>query len=341
MIVPLALTLWFSFQNYNLVVPTIRGFAGFDNYTWLLTDPALWTAMLNTLLLVGGVLILTVVLGVLLAVLFDQEFFGCGIARLLAIAPFFVMPTVSALIWKNMLMHPVNGLFAWITKSLGLGTIDWFANLPLTAIIIIVAWQWTPFALLILLTAIQSLDNEQKEAARMDGAGPLSMFWFLHPTQPISFSPDLKPGIDMVGGTSLIYEIKAPEENFTGNLADEVMQSLKTRVDPDGVRNLIWRPQGNRLEIQMPMTAKGKQAKALRETFAEAQGALEQTNIRLAEVKHAVETLSGEQRTAKLNELAAGSTRRADILSALRALAARIKAARDARYAARKKRKAS
>jgi sorbitol/mannitol transport system permease protein len=179
MIVPLALTLWFSFQNYNLVVPTIRGFAGFDNYTWLLTDPALWTAMLNTLLLVGGVLIITVVLGVLLAVLFDQEFFGCGVARLLAIAPFFVMPTVSALIWKNMLMHPVNGLFAWITTGLGLGPIDWFANLPLTAIIIIVAWQWTPFALLILLTAIQSLDNEQKEAARMDGAGPLAMFWFI------------------------------------------------------------------------------------------------------------------------------------------------------------------
>jgi sorbitol/mannitol transport system permease protein len=179
MIVPLALTLWFSFQNYNLVVPTIRGFAGFDNYTWLLTDPALWTAMLNTLLLVGGVLIITVVLGVLLAVLFDQEFFGCGVARLLAIAPFFVMPTVSALIWKNMLMHPVNGLFAWITTGLGLGPIDWFANLPMTAIIIIVAWQWTPFALLILLTAIQSLDTEQKEAARMDGAGPLSMFWFI------------------------------------------------------------------------------------------------------------------------------------------------------------------
>jgi sorbitol/mannitol transport system permease protein len=179
MIVPLALTLWFSFQNYNLVVPTIRGFAGFDNYTWLLTDPALWTAMLNTLLLVGGALIVTVVLGTLLAVLFDQDFFGCGVARLLAIAPFFVMPTVSALIWKNMLMHPVNGLFAWITKGIGVGPIDWFADLPLTAIIIIVAWQWTPFALLILLTAIQSLDNEQKEAARMDGAGPLAMFWFI------------------------------------------------------------------------------------------------------------------------------------------------------------------
>ncbi len=179
MIVPLAMTLWFSFQYYNLLYPDRSGFAGVENYSYLLTDPSLWTAMLNTLYLVGWVLAITVVLGTLLAVLFDQEFFGRNIARLLAIAPFFVMPTVSALIWKNMLMHPVNGLFAFIARSLGLPVIDFFGSLPLTSIIIIVAWQWTPFALLILLTAIQSLDAEQKEAARMDGAGPFSMFFFI------------------------------------------------------------------------------------------------------------------------------------------------------------------
>jgi sorbitol/mannitol transport system permease protein len=167
MIVPLVMTLWFSFQYYNLLDPSVSGFAGFENYTFLLTDPSLWTAMANTLFLVFWVLVITVGLGTLLAVLFDQDFYGRGIARLLAIAPFFVMPTVSALIWKNMLMHPVNGLFAF------------FGSFPLTSVIIIVAWQWLPFALLILLTAIQSLDSEQKEAARMDGAGPFSMFFFI------------------------------------------------------------------------------------------------------------------------------------------------------------------
>jgi sorbitol/mannitol transport system permease protein len=179
MIVPLALTVWFSFQRYNLVVPTIRGFAGFENYQFLLTDPALWTAMLNTLYLVGWVLVITVALGTLFAVLFDQEFWGRGIARLLVIAPFFVMPTVSALVWKNLLMHPVNGLFAFFAGLFGLPPVDWFANLPLTSIVMIVSWEWVPFATLILLTAIQSLDNEQKEAARMDGAGPFSMFFFI------------------------------------------------------------------------------------------------------------------------------------------------------------------
>ena len=179
MIVPLVMTLWFSFQYYNLLDPTQSGFAGFDNYYWLLTDPSLWTAMLNTLYLVFWVLVITVGLGTLLAVLFDQEFYGRGVARLFAIAPFFVMPTVSALIWKNMLMHPVNGLFAFFARSLGFPAIDFFGSFPLTSVIIIVAWQWLPFALLILLTAIQSLDNEQKEAARMDGAGPISMFFFI------------------------------------------------------------------------------------------------------------------------------------------------------------------
>ena len=158
MIVPLVMTLWFSFQYYNLLDPTVGGFAGFDNYTYLLTDPSLWTAMANTLYLVFWVLLITVGLGTLLAVLFDQDFYGRGVARLFAIAPFFVMPTVSALIWKNMLMHPVNGLFAYFMRSVGLEPIDFFGTLPLTSVIIIVAWQWVPFALLILLTAIQSLD---------------------------------------------------------------------------------------------------------------------------------------------------------------------------------------
>jgi sorbitol/mannitol transport system permease protein len=179
MIVPLVMTLWFSLQYYNLLDPSISGFAGFENYSYLLSDPSLLTAMMNTLFLVFWVLVITVGLGTLLAVLFDQDFYGRSIARLLAIAPFFVMPTVSALIWKNMLMHPVNGLFAFFARGLGLPAIDFFGQLPLTSVIIIVAWQWLPFALLILLTAIQSLDGEQKEAARMDGAGPLSMFFFI------------------------------------------------------------------------------------------------------------------------------------------------------------------
>jgi sorbitol/mannitol transport system permease protein len=178
-VVPLVMTLWLSIQRYNLLSPEQRAFAGIENYRFLLTDPGLLTALGNTLLLVGWVLVATVVLGTLLAVLLDQDFFGRGVARVLVIAPFFVMPTVAALVWKNMLMHPANGVISWLLRSVGLQPIDWFSQAPLTAIIIIVAWQWLPFATLILLTSVQALDPERKEAARMDGAGPVSMFFFI------------------------------------------------------------------------------------------------------------------------------------------------------------------
>jgi sorbitol/mannitol transport system permease protein len=179
MIVPLVMTLYFSFLRYNLLMPGTEEWAGFQNYSFFLTDPAFQDALTNTLLLVGGVLIISVGGGLVLAMLLDQPFFGQGIVRLMVIAPFFVMPTVSALVWKNMLMHPVYGLFAWIARNLGFQPVDWLASVPLLSIIFIVAWQWLPFATLIILTALQSLDEEQKEAAEMDGAGFFSRFGYI------------------------------------------------------------------------------------------------------------------------------------------------------------------
>ena len=207
MLVPLVMTLWFSFQRYNLMMPSVSGFAGVDNYYYLLTDPSLWTAMGNTLLLVGWVLVATVVGGTLLAVLLQQEFFGRGVARLFVIAPFFIMPTVSALVWKNMMMHPVNGILAWVAGLFGLPAIDWFASLPLTSIVIIVTWQWLPFAVLILLTAIQSLDDDQVEAARMDGAGPVAIFFYIT-------LPHLKRAISVVVMIEMIFLLTIFAEIF-------------------------------------------------------------------------------------------------------------------------------
>lgn len=179
MIVPLGMTIWFSFLRYNLLNPMVGGFAGFDNYYYFVTNPAFWTALTNTLIVVLGVLFITTIGGIALALLLDQPFWGQGIVRILVIAPFFVMPTVSALVWKNMFMNPVNGMFAYIAKALGLQPFDFLAHAPLASIILIVAWQWLPFATLILLTALQSLDSEQQEAAEMDGAGWWSRFFHL------------------------------------------------------------------------------------------------------------------------------------------------------------------
>ncbi|MDR7146023.1 sorbitol/mannitol transport system permease protein [Rhizobium sp. BE258] len=178
-LIPLAMTIYFSLLNYNLLSPGMESFVGFLNYQYFLTDPAFFSALANTLLLVLGVLLITVVGGIAFAILLNQDIYGQGIVRILVIAPFFVMPTVAALVWKNMFMNPVNGLFAHLAKALGLQPYDWLANAPLFSIILIVAWQWLPFATLIMLTALQSLDEEQQEAAEMDGAGVVSKFIYI------------------------------------------------------------------------------------------------------------------------------------------------------------------
>ncbi|MBD8556587.1 sugar ABC transporter permease [Rhizobium sp. CFBP 8762] len=179
MIIPLSLTIYFSFLRYNLLMPGMEEWAGFTNYSFFLTDPAFFQALFNTLAIVVGVLCITVFGGIALALLLDQPMYGQGIVRILVIAPFLIMPTVAALVWKNMFMNPVNGLFAWVAKAVGLQPYDFLSNSPLLSIIVIVAWQWLPFATLILLTALQSLDEDQKEAAQMDGASAWSRFIYI------------------------------------------------------------------------------------------------------------------------------------------------------------------
>ncbi|MHA5860960.1 carbohydrate ABC transporter permease, partial [Pseudomonas aeruginosa] len=173
MIVPLGMTLYFSLIRYNLLYPGENAFVGLENFTFFVTDAGFLPGALNTLLLVGSVLAISVAFGVLIAALLEAgEFFGRGAVRVLLISPFFIMPTVSALLWKNLIFHPVSGILAAVWRLFGAEPVDWLAHYPLLSIILIVSWQWLPFAILILMTAMQSLDQEQKEAARLDGAGP-------------------------------------------------------------------------------------------------------------------------------------------------------------------------
>ena len=183
MLVPLTMTLFFSFKKY---LP-LRGdslenglqWVGFDNYVRFVSSSSFWPSVTTTLVIVGGVLIITVILGVLLALLLDQPMWGQGVVRILVIAPFFVMPTVSALVWKNLFMDSVNGFFAHVWRAFGAAPVEWLSHASLPSLIMIVSWQWLPFATLILLTAIQSLDGEQLEASEMDGASALKRFWYI------------------------------------------------------------------------------------------------------------------------------------------------------------------
>jgi len=179
MLVPLTMTLWFSFRKYLPLRGGDMGWVGFDNYVRFVSSSSFWPSVQTTFIFVGSVLVITVFLGILLALLLDQPMWGQGIVRILVISPFFVMPTVSALVWKNIFMDPVNGLFAHLWKFFGAVPIEWLSQKSVQSIIMIVSWQWLPFATLILLTAVQSLDREQLEASEIDGAKPLQRFGYI------------------------------------------------------------------------------------------------------------------------------------------------------------------
>jgi sorbitol/mannitol transport system permease protein len=180
MIVPLLMTIYFSLIRYNLMQPDKVGFIGLENFEYFITDPSFSTAVMNTLLLLGSVILITLVGGILLALLVDAPFPGRNVARILLISPFFVMPTVNALLWKHMMMNPIYGVLAQVWLFFGATPVDWLTDWPLWSVILIVSWQWLPFATLIFITALQSMDREQLEASRMDGATYLQQLRYLY-----------------------------------------------------------------------------------------------------------------------------------------------------------------
>ncbi|MGB7286813.1 MAG: sugar ABC transporter permease [Salaquimonas sp.] len=209
MLVPLALTLFFSFIRYVLAslnrpewtTPSFSNWRGFGNYEFVLNSKDFWYAVNNSLFIVGSILFLTVTLGVLIAVLINKAFPGQGIVRVLLISPFFIMPAVNAVLWINMILDPVLGLNGLAVEGINsviasmrdAPLVGWFFSLwpqfePISfrsaqnsayAVIMMVTWQWTPFAVLIFMTSLQSEDEQQKEAAILDGASKWSMFRFL------------------------------------------------------------------------------------------------------------------------------------------------------------------
>jgi sorbitol/mannitol transport system permease protein len=208
MIVPLVMTLYFSVIRYNLLQPDQSGFVGLENFRYFVTDPSFAAAVWNTLVLLGSVIVITVVLGTLLALLVDDPFPGRGLVRILLISPFFVMPAVNALLWKHMMMNPIYGVLAQVWHFFGATPVDWLTDYPLFSVIVIVSWQWLPFATLIFITSLQSMNREQLEASRMDGANYLQQLRYL-------YIPHLMRSVAIVVMIEMIFLLSVFAEIYT------------------------------------------------------------------------------------------------------------------------------
>ncbi len=173
--VPFVFTLYYSTQSWNLVRPGSRRFVGLENYAAVFADSQFWKVTLNTIVLIVGTVLISVVLGLIFALLLDRKFLGRGIVRTLLITPFLVTPVAAALLWKTSLLSPTNGLVNWALSPLGIH-VDWLSQFPLMSVMAELIWQWTPFMMLLILAGLQSMPRDIQEAARVDGATSFRLF---------------------------------------------------------------------------------------------------------------------------------------------------------------------
>ncbi len=177
--IPFLLAVWFSLHAWNLLVPT-EGFplVWLGNYIHtFFADPNFWPILGNTVQLVFGAILLALIGGTILALLLNRPLWGRNVLRALATVPFLVTPSVMALVWKNLFLSPTSGFVNWMLSSVGLHSVPWFSEFPLQSVTFIVAWEWTPFVMLVILAGLQGVPHEVLEAAKVDGANAFTTFW--------------------------------------------------------------------------------------------------------------------------------------------------------------------
>jgi sorbitol/mannitol transport system permease protein len=212
---PFVATLVISFMNWNAYYPDERGFAGFANFRRVFTDVNMRQSVFTTIILTVTVVLVSLVLGLLIALLLDRKFFGRGAVRTMMIAPFLIVPVAAALIWKHALFNPTYGLFNGIISAVWklFGSSnppqpDWISSGPLISIEVALIWQWTPFMMLILLAGLQSRPLDVIEAAKMDGAGAWQIF--RHMTLP-----HMRQYLELGGLLGSIYVVQNFDAVFT------------------------------------------------------------------------------------------------------------------------------
>jgi sorbitol/mannitol transport system permease protein len=174
--VPFALNIYYSLTDWTVNPPSPREFVGIGNYRDLAGDEFFRQAVVTSIVMTVSAVLLSLAIGTLLAVLLDRAFVGQGIVRTLLITPFLIMPVVAGLIWKNQMFSQLFGVINWGLERLSLAPIAFVSNHPTFSIVTVLAWQWTPFMMLIVLAGLQSQPQDVLEAARVDGATAFGTF---------------------------------------------------------------------------------------------------------------------------------------------------------------------
>ncbi len=236
-----------GFLGFFLVYPTIRTairslqskselkprFVGLDNYRWFFTNSDALGALVNNILWFVLLTVFTVGIGLLVAVLVDRVRYEAW-AKSIIFLPLAISMVAAGVIWKYMYDYKPpgetqTGTVNAVIGTLGLGPVPWLQSptlrLSTFAMIAIMIWMWTGFAMVIISAALKGIDPELLEAARIDGAGEWQVF------RKVTF-PLLSPTLAVVSTTMIITSLKTFDIVYTltnGNYDTDVIANLMVK----------------------------------------------------------------------------------------------------------------
>lgn len=171
-----------SFTNWNLVNDSYK-YVGLKNYKWLFTGSGFgqWTSSLRiTLLYTIGEIFLTLVGGILLAVLFNHESRGFSFMRGIVFMPKYIAVSTSAVvfIW---ILNKDYGILNYILQFFGIDKVDWLntQSTALGSVLMLTGWRVVGYGMIIYLSALKGLSPDYYEAASLDGANSFQKFWYI------------------------------------------------------------------------------------------------------------------------------------------------------------------
>jgi multiple sugar transport system permease protein/sn-glycerol 3-phosphate transport system permease protein len=176
-LIPAGYVVYLSLFRSTIEQPAAQ-YVGVRNYGELLHSSDFGSAIVHTIVFAVGVTILVIACGLMLAALLDKGLRGTNLYRSVFFLPY-VVPLVSSGIAFSWLLQPQYGFVAVVLRALGLPVVNWLGNVhtALLSVIMVTVWEYLGFYMLIFLSAMQGVDVTLKEAAAVDGANKITVFW--------------------------------------------------------------------------------------------------------------------------------------------------------------------
>ncbi len=206
---PIGYNLYLAFHKWTIGLGDPR-FIGLGNFIELIGDERVWNGLKVMIYFSSVSLALEIVQGLMIALYFNRNFRGSELVQAIYIIPFAATPVAVALIWRIML-NPEAGVLNYLPTSLGIPPSQWITSpgMVVPTLIMVDVWKWTPMITLIVLAGLKSLPQDPYEAARIDGANALQIFWYitLPLIRPVLIAALMLRSLDNLKEFDMIYTI--------------------------------------------------------------------------------------------------------------------------------------